>query len=50
MKTKRGILGLFLALCVVWSMLPLGAFAADENAGDGKTHISTAEGSAGHQW
>ena len=43
MKTKRGILGLFLALCVVWSMLPLGAFAADENAGDGKTHISTAE-------
>lgn len=42
MKTKRGILGLFLALCVVWSMLPLGAFAADENADDGKTHISTA--------
>ena len=40
MKTKRGILGLFLALCVVWSMLPLGAFAADENADDGKTHIS----------
>ena len=44
MKTKRGILGLFLALCVVWSMLPLGAFAADENAGDEPTHISTAEG------
>ncbi len=43
MKTKRGILGLFLALCVVWSMLPLGAFAEDENAGDEPTHISTAE-------
>ena len=41
MKTKRGILGLFLALCVVWSMLPLGAFAAD--AGDEPKPISTAE-------
>ena len=40
MKTKRGILGLFLALCVVWSMLPLGAFAAD--ADEGAKHISTA--------
>ena len=40
MKTKRGILGLFLALCVVWSMLPLGAFAADENAGDEPKPIS----------
>ena len=36
MKTKRGILGLFLALCVVWSMLPLGAFAAENIAEDGE--------------
>ena len=36
MKTKRGILGLFLALCVVWSMLPLGAFAAENIAEGGE--------------
>ena len=41
MKTKRGILGLFLALCVVWSMLPLGAFAAENIAEDGEGTIES---------